>query len=161
MLSFTGFFRRCFGGEFGNAIRGCIGKLSASYFLIIIYCGIMFGKQDLVHSGITFAVAAVVIVGLTIGSIIDLMVYLGVPNTQLNNNFYFLFRGLGVGDAFALASTFGRHTMLHPELSSAERVSRTACSDDVCAHHFCHGCPGLYHRAATVLPVLGWFGTWA
>ena len=161
MLSFTGFFQRCFGGEFGNAIRGSIGQLSVSYFQIIVYCGIMFGKQDLVHSGITLAVAAVVIVGLTIGITMDLMGYLGVPNTQFHNNLYFFFLVLGVGDAFALASEFGRHTMLHPQLSSTGRVSRTACSDGISVLiTSATDVLAFLIGATTVLPALGWFCTW-
>ena len=61
LLSFTGLFQRCVSAEVGNAIRGCMGKLSASSFLFIVYCGIIVGKQYLVHSGPTLAVAAVVV----------------------------------------------------------------------------------------------------
>ena len=60
---------------------GDFGKLSSSYFLLVIYCGIMFGKRGSGHSGITLAVTAVVIAGLTIGSTLGLMGYLGVPLT--------------------------------------------------------------------------------
>ena len=39
-----------------------------------------------------------------------------------------MFLGLGVNDAFGLASEFGHHTMLDLEFSIAKRVSRTACA---------------------------------
>ena len=70
---------------------------------------------DSVLSGITLAGAAGEIVGLTIGSAMGLMGYLGAPNTQLNSYLYFLFLGLGGGDAIVLALAFGRHTTWHPD----------------------------------------------
>ena len=102
------------------------------------------------------------IVGLIIGNTMGLMGHLGVPNAQLHNSLYFLLLGLGVDDAFVLASEFGRRTMLHPELSMAERVARAACSGgmsvlvtpatDVLA---------LLVGVTSVLPALGWLLTWA
>ena len=139
-----------------------MSKLSASYSLFIFYCSIMFGKQDLVHSGTTLAEAAVFIVDLTIGSSMDRTGYLAVPNTQLNSRLYFLFLGLGVGDTFAQASEAGRHTVLHPELSSAERVSRTACSDGMSVLTISvTDALAFVIKATTMLSALGWLCTWA
>jgi hypothetical protein len=119
----------------------------ASYSLFIFYCSIMFGKQDLVHSGTTLAEAAVFIVDLTIGSSMDRTGYLAVPNTQLNSHLYLLFLGLGVGDTFAQASEAGRHTVLHPELSKrGARLQDRVLRWYVRADHFRHGCPGLCHQ---------------
>ena len=52
-----------------------------------------------------------------------------MPYTQLNYNLYFFLLSPIVSDAVARATKFERHTMLLPELSSAERVSRTASSN--------------------------------
>jgi len=80
-----------------------------------------------VLSGIALAGATGVIVGLTIGSAMGPMGYLGAPNTQLNSYLYFLFLDLGVGDAFVLAVAVGRHTTWYPEVFIAERVPGTTC----------------------------------
>mmetsp|Transcript_64421 Transcript_64421/g.114570 ORF Transcript_64421/g.114570 Transcript_64421/m.114570 type:complete len:1047 (-) Transcript_64421:166-3306(-) len=162
LLEFNGLFGRSFGDEFGAAIRGDIAKLSSSYFVIIIYLGIMIGKRDAIHSGITLSVSAVLIVGLTIASSFGLMGLAGVPNSNLNQNLYFLILGLGVDDAFVLSSEFVRHTTMNPELSIEQRAALTAKTGGISvlitsatdALAFLVG-------SSTVLPALGWFCTYA
>eukprot|EP00931_Biecheleriopsis_adriatica_P092827 TRINITY_DN665_c0_g1_i5.p1 TRINITY_DN665_c0_g1~~TRINITY_DN665_c0_g1_i5.p1 ORF type:complete len:1050 (+),score=219.74 TRINITY_DN665_c0_g1_i5:53-3202(+) len=162
LLKFNGLFQRSFGDEFGAAIRGDIAKISASYFVIIIYCALMLGKRDVIHSAIGMSITAVVIVGLTIGSTMGLMGYFGVPNSNLNNNLYFLILGLGVDDAFVLTSEFFRHSTESPDLPIAERIAKTAKTGGISvlitsatdALAFLVG-------ATTVLPALSWFCTWA
>ncbi|CAJ1445353.1 unnamed protein product [Effrenium voratum] len=166
LLKFSGLFQRSLGDEFGNAIRGDIAKLSASYFVIIVYCAIMIGKMDAVHSGVVLSMVAVLIVGLTIGSTLGLMGYFGVPNGNLNNNLYFLLLGLGVDDAFVLSSEFARHLTdtraKGEDISIAELIARTARTGGISvlitsatdALAFLVG-------ATTVLPALGWFCTYA
>ncbi|CAJ1406774.1 unnamed protein product, partial [Effrenium voratum] len=163
LLKFSGLFQRSLGDEFGNAIRGDIAKLSASYFVII---AIMIGKMDAVHSGVVLSMVAVLIVGLTIGSTLGLMGYFGVPNGNLNNNLYFLLLGLGVDDAFVLSSEFARHLTdtraKGEDISIAELIARTARTGGISvlitsatdALAFLVG-------ATTVLPALGWFCTYA
>ena len=85
-----------------------------------------------------------------------------LPHAHLHSSFYFRLLGLGVDDPFVLASEFGRHTMLHLELSMVERVARAACSGgmsmpvtpatDVLA---------LLVGVTSVLPALGWLHNWA
>eukprot|EP00928_Gymnodinium_smaydae_P041635 TRINITY_DN2814_c0_g2_i5.p1 TRINITY_DN2814_c0_g2~~TRINITY_DN2814_c0_g2_i5.p1 ORF type:complete len:1037 (+),score=240.45 TRINITY_DN2814_c0_g2_i5:86-3196(+) len=162
LLKFTGLFGRSFGDEFGAAIRGDIAKLSSSYFVIIIYCAIMVGKRDVIHSGVGLSVAAVLIIGFTIGCTMGLMGYIGVPNSQLNNNLYFLILGLGVDDAFVLTSEFTRHTEQDPSASIPERIAKTARTGGMSvlitsatdALAFLVG-------ASTLLPALSWFCTWS
>ena len=83
----------------------------------------MFGRRDPVPSVISLTVAAVVNVRLAVGGTLGHMGYLGEPNTRLNNTVYSLFFGLGMDDAFVLTLELMRHTMSHPELSLADRVS--------------------------------------
>eukprot|EP00931_Biecheleriopsis_adriatica_P092828 TRINITY_DN665_c0_g2_i1.p1 TRINITY_DN665_c0_g2~~TRINITY_DN665_c0_g2_i1.p1 ORF type:complete len:1054 (+),score=221.71 TRINITY_DN665_c0_g2_i1:66-3227(+) len=162
LLKFNGLFQRSFSDEFGAAIRGDIAKISASYFVIVIYCAIMLGKRDVVHSAIGMSITAVVIVGLTIGCTMGLMGYFGVPNSNLNNNLYFLILGLGVDDAFVLTSEFFRHSTESPDLPIEERIAKTARTGGISvlitsatdALAFLVG-------ATTVLPALSWFCTWA
>jgi len=162
LLEFSGLFSRSFSDEFGAAIRGDIAKLSASYFVLIIYLAVMIGKRDAIHSGITLSLCAVLTVGLTIASAFGLMGIAGVPNSNLNNNLYFLILGLGVDDAFVLSSEFTRHTLLNPEMSIERRVALTARTGGISvlitsatdALAFLVG-------SSTVLPALGWFCTYA
>jgi len=162
LLTFNGLFGRSFGDEFGAAIRGDIAKLSSSYFVIIIYCGIMLGKRDVIHSGIALSITAVTIIGFTIVSTMGLMGYIGVPNSNLNSNLYFLILGLGVDDAFVLTSEYVLHATKDPTLTIPELVARTAKSGGISvlitsatdALAFLVG-------ASTVLPALGWFCTYA
>ncbi|CAJ1332597.1 unnamed protein product [Effrenium voratum] len=109
LLKFHGLFQRSLSDEFGAAIRGDIVKLTLSYVVIIVYCAVMLGQMDAVHSGVALSFVTVLIVGLTIGSTMGLMGYFGVPNSNLNNNLYFLLLGLGVDDAFVLTSEYQRH----------------------------------------------------
>ncbi|CAE7539426.1 Ptchd3 [Symbiodinium sp. CCMP2592] len=162
LLKFSGLFQRSLGDEFGNAIRGDISKLTASYGVIIVYCAIMIGKCDAIHSGMFLSFVAVLIVGLTIGSTLGLMGYFGVPNGNLNNNLYFLLLGLGVDDAFVLSSEFQRHAREDKSKSIPERIAATARTGGISvlitsatdALAFLVG-------ATTVLPALGWFCTYA
>eukprot|EP00928_Gymnodinium_smaydae_P068258 TRINITY_DN5133_c0_g2_i1.p1 TRINITY_DN5133_c0_g2~~TRINITY_DN5133_c0_g2_i1.p1 ORF type:complete len:1045 (+),score=84.01 TRINITY_DN5133_c0_g2_i1:58-3135(+) len=162
LLQFSGLFGRSFGDEFGAAVRGDIAKLSSSYFVIIIYCAIMVGKRDVVHSGVTLALVAVLIIGATIAGTMGLMGYIGIPNSNLNNNLYFLILGLGVDDAFVLTSEFTRHTEQEPWQSIPDRIARTARTGGISvlitsitdALAFLVG-------ASTLLPALSWFCTWA
>jgi len=69
--------------------------------------------------------------------------------------------GLGVDDAFVLASEFGHHTMLDAELSIAKRVSRTACSGGM-SFPIVSATDALASLVrTTVLPALDWLCTWA
>eukprot|EP00439_Symbiodinium_sp_Y106_P045694 s324_g5.t2 len=162
LLKFNGLFQRSLGDEFGNAIRGDISKLTASYGVIIVYCAIMIGKCDAVHSGVFLSFVAVLIVGLTIASTLGLMGYFQVPNGNLNNNLYFLLLGLGVDDAFVLSSEFLGHTRANKDLPVEERIAQTARTGGISvlitsatdALAFLVG-------ATTVLPALGWFCTYA
>ena len=162
LLKFSGLFQRSLGDEFGNAIRGDISKLTASYGVIIVYCAIMIGKCDAIHSGMVLSFVAVLIVGLTIASTLGLMGYFGVPNGNLNNNLYFLLLGLGVDDAFVLSSEFLRHSREDKAKSIPERIAATARTGGISvlitsatdALAFLVG-------ATTVLPALGWFCTYA
>jgi len=166
LLKFSGLFQRSLGDEFGNAIRGDISKLTASYGVIIVYCAIMLGKCDSVHSGVAMAFVAVGIVGLTVVSTLGLMGYFGVPNGNLNNNLYFLLLGLGVDDAFVLTSEFLTHSKTAQEkgdaLSVPYLISQTARTGGISvlitsatdALAFLVG-------ATTVLPALSWFCTYA
>ncbi|CAE7278532.1 Ptchd3 [Symbiodinium natans] len=162
LLKFNGLFQRSLGDEFGNAIRGDISKLTASYGVIIVYCAIMIGKCDAVHSGVFLSMVAVLIVGLTIASTLGLMGYFQVPNGNLNNNLYFLLLGLGVDDAFVLSSEYLGHTRANKDLPIEERIARTARTGGISvlitsatdALAFLVG-------ATTVLPALGWFCTYA
>ncbi|OLQ06472.1 Patched domain-containing protein 3 [Symbiodinium microadriaticum] len=162
LLKFSGLFQRSLGDEFGNAIRGDISKLTASYGVIIVYCAIMIGKCDAIHSGMFLSFVAVLIVGLTIASTLGLMGYFGVPNGNLNNNLYFLLLGLGVDDAFVLSSEFLRHSREDSGKSIPDRIAATARTGGISvlitsatdALAFLVG-------ATTVLPALGWFCTYA
>ena len=162
LLKFSGLFQRSLGDEFGNAIRGDISKLTASYGVIIFYCAIMIGKCDAIHSGMFLSFVAVLIVGLTIASTLGLMGYFGVPNGNLNNNLYFLLLGLGVDDAFVLSSEFLRHSREGNGKSIPDRIAATARTGGISvlitsatdALAFLVG-------ATTVLPALGWFCTYA
>ncbi|CAK9032965.1 Patched domain-containing protein 3 (RND-type protein RNDEu-3) [Durusdinium trenchii] len=163
ILKFSGLFQRSLGDEFGNAIRGDISKLTASYGVIIVYCAFMLGKCDAVHSGAAMAFVAVGIVGLTIASTLGLMGYFQVPNGNLNNNLYFLLLGLGVDDAFVLTSEYLTHKRnSQAELSVPELIARTARTGGISvlitsatdALAFLVG-------ATTVLPALSWFCTYA
>eukprot|EP00913_Durusdinium_trenchii_P033106 g30996.t1 len=163
ILKFSGLFQRSLGDEFGNAIRGDISKLTASYGVIIVYCAIMLGKCDAVHSGVAMAFVAVGIVGLTVASTLGLMGYFGVPNGNLNNNLYFLLLGLGVDDAFVLTSEYLTHKRAcKGEVSVPEIIAQTARTGGISvlitsatdALAFLVG-------ATTILPALSWFCTYA
>jgi len=166
LLKFSGLFQRSLGDEFGNAIRGDISKLTASYGVIIVYCAIMLGKCDAVHSGAAMAFVAVAIVGLTIVSTLGLMGYFQVPNGNLNNNLYFLLLGLGVDDAFVLTSEYLTHSREAKtkggSLDVPELIAKTARTGGISvlitsatdALAFLVG-------ATTVLPALSWFCTYA
>ena len=166
LLKFSGLFQRSLGDEFGNAIRGDISKLTASYGVIIVYCAIMLGKCDAVHSGAAMAFVAVGIVGLTVVSTLGLMGYFQVPNGNLNNNLYFLLLGLGVDDAFVLTSEYLTHSREAKakggEVNVPDLIAKTARTGGISvlitsatdALAFLVG-------ATTVLPALSWFCTYA
>merc|ERR1719203_2231687 len=91
-----------------------------------------------------------------------LMGYFGVPNSNLNNNIYFLILGLGVDDAFVLTSEFIHHMKESRDLPIPELIARTAKTGGISvlitsvtdALAFLVG-------STTVLPALSWFCMWA
>ena len=63
LLEFRPNFQRSFGDEFGNAVRGDVAKLGASYFGILFFMYVMLSRRDSVHSMIFMGTMTVVIVG--------------------------------------------------------------------------------------------------
>jgi len=108
------------------------------------------------------SITAVVVIGLVIAGSFGLMGYLGVPNSNLNNNLYFLILGLGVDDAFVLTSEFLKHSMEFPDAPIADRIARTSKTGGISvlitsatdALAFLVG-------STTVLPALSWFCAYA
>lgn len=158
LLEFTGQFQRSFGDEFGNAIRGDIGALGASYFVILIYLIIMLSKRDPVHSMIGMSLVTVIIVGASYICALGTGAYFGLPNNSLNSNIPFLLLGLGVDDAFVLAGEFARQIKLNPKISNEQAIINCCASGGISilitsvtdALAFLVG-------SITVLPALGWF----
>lgn len=126
LVVFSAQFQRSLGDEFSAAIKGDIVFLSSSYIVIMVYLVIMLSRFDHVNSMIAVSGCVVLIVGLSFASAMGLGFYFGIPNNQLNNNIPFLLLGLGVDDAFVLASEFDMNRLRHPLDSLESSIMRTA-----------------------------------
>merc|ERR1719486_1480895 len=115
-VSYFGFTSRSMSDTFGDLIRGDISKIIISYYLMIFYLFISLGKRDGVHSMIGMSCVAVACVGFSFASASGLAALFQVKNNPLNMNIVFLLLGLGVDDAFVLASEFYMHSLQNPEL---------------------------------------------
>jgi len=125
-LKYVGQLRRSFEDEFGNAIQDDVRLILIAYVLIAIYLAANLGKRDVVHSMCTMAIVGLVVVGAAITSSSGVGGFARVKTNALNQNIPFLILGLGVDDAFVLAAEYLRHTTESPDISVADRISRTA-----------------------------------
>ena len=158
LLAFRPNFQRSFGDEFGNAVRGDVAKLGASYIGILFFMYLMLSRRDSVHSMIFMGTMTVVCVGFSYLGCMGAGGYLGLPNNQLNNNIPFLLLGLGVDDAFVLSSEYMRAALANPHRKVEDNIILTARHGGISilitsatdALAFLVG-------SATVLPALSWF----
>ena len=126
LLSFRPNFQRSFGDEFGNAVRGDVAKLGASYIGILFFMYLMLSRRDSVHSMIFMGTITIVIVGFSFIGCMGFGGYVGLPNNQLNNNIPFLLLGLGVDDAFVLTAEYMRAALANPDRSVEDNIILTA-----------------------------------
>jgi predicted RND superfamily exporter protein len=163
MFDFKAQFTRSLSDEFGNAIRGDVAALGASYFLIIIYMGIMLSRRDHVHSMVFMSLVTVAIVGMSYIGAMGLGSYIGLMNNNLNAQIPFLLLGLGVDDAFVLSSEFVRATTtLGASAPIEDRVAMAVKSGGMSILiTSATDALAFFFGSITVLPALSWFCVFA
>jgi len=131
LLTFSAQFQRSLGDEFGASIKGDIAFLGSSYMAILAYLVLMLSRFDHVNSMIAMSTCVVLIVGLSYAAAMGFGFYCGIPNNQLTLNIPFLLLGLGVDDAFVLASEFDMNRLRFPADSMEKSITRTAMTGGV------------------------------
>ena len=161
LLKFSAQFQVSLGTEFGASIGADISKVGISYGLIIVYLTIMLSRRDSVFSMMGMSIVTVMIVGMSYVSCMGLGAYIGVMNNRLTANIPFLLLGLGVDDAFVLASEFNRARKAGGKTIEEQIIDVAKFGGVSILITSVTDAAAFLLGATTSLPALGWFCVFA